>query len=111
MVNQVMVATLKLMTKLTTVNPWFSSFPNPNPNRYGIFNKSYLVVSSTPSYCDARYRTFYLTANKDMFYNKNKPVDKTSFSDVLIVDPSSAFGSVIRSSRIDIYNILTFGSH
>ena len=46
-----------------------------------------------------------------MFYNKNKPVDKTSFSDVLIVDPSSAFGSVIISSRIDIYNILAFGLH
>ena len=35
MVNQVMVATLKLMTKLTTVNPWFSSFPvSSNPLWY-----------------------------------------------------------------------------
>ena len=35
MVNQVMVATLKLMTNLTTVNPWFSSFPvSSNPLWY-----------------------------------------------------------------------------
>ena len=42
-------------------------------------------------------------------YNKNKPVDKSSFSDVLIVDPSSVFASVIWSSSIYKYNILAFG--
>ena len=42
-------------------------------------------------------------------YNKNKSVDKSSFSDVLIVDCSSVFGSVIISLSTDIYNILAFG--
>ena len=46
-----------------------------------------------------------------MFYNKNKPVEKSSFSDILNVDSSSVFASVIISSSIDIYNILTFGLH
>ena len=46
-----------------------------------------------------------------MFYNKNKPVDKSSFWDILNVDSSSVFSSVIISSSIDIYNILTFGLH
>ena len=45
----------------------------------------------------------------NLLTNKNKPVDKSSFSDVLIVDSSSVFASVIRSSSIDIYNILVFG--
>ena len=45
----------------------------------------------------------------NLFTNKNKPVDKSSFSDVLIVDSSSVFASVIRSSSRDIYNILAFG--
>jgi hypothetical protein len=51
-------------------------------------------MNNTLSYTGQMQSSLFSWKNKKNS-NKNKPVDKSSFSDVLIVDPSSVFASVI----------------